>query len=172
MVPDDIANCQTGSKNPYIWFSAQKNERPSYPILMRSKVKYWPGTPNSLRKVFNLTPFVSKRLPLVFSSAYFSNKLCFDWGDFLFSPTSLFFFNWKSRCWQHLVSEVQAVLSSHFRTIHLQKFWFHKHFLNCQLPVLMGCVWCIDRFKPTQCFAKIQIKIDELFICLVFNEKL
>ena len=109
--------------------------------------------------VFNLTPFVSKRLPQVFSSAYFSNKLCFDWGDFLFSPTSLFLFNWKPRCWQHFVSEVQAVLSSHSRTIYLQKFDFTSTFWIANCPYWWDVFGALIDLNPQNASPKFRLKL-------------
>ena len=159
MVLADISNCQTGSKNPYNRFSAQKNDRSSYPLLMRSKVKYWPGTPNSLRKGFQSDSICIKEAASGLQLSLFFKQIMFWLGGlFVFTDITFLLFKLEIEMLTTFCLRSSS-LSSHFRIIYLQKFDFTSTFWIANCPYWWDVFGALIDLNPHNSSPKFRLKL-------------
>ena len=159
MVPDDISNCQTGSKNPYIWFSAQKNERPSYPILMRSKVRYWLGTPNSLRKGFQSDSICIKETASGLQLSLFFKQIMF-WLGRLFVFAGITSFLIENRDVDNILSQKFKLSSPHILELFIcKKIDFTSTFWIANCPYWWDVFGALIDLNPHNASPRFRLKL-------------
>ena len=112
----------------------RKNDRSSYPLLMRSKVKYWPGTPNSLRKGFQSDSICIKEAASGLQLSLFFKQIMFWLGGLFVFADITFLFLIGNRDVDNILSQKFKPSSPHILELYLQKFDFTSTFWIANCP--------------------------------------